>query len=212
MVALAALAACLASTRAQAQVIDSATYVVRRGADTIVVEHTTRGPIVVKGDLVVRGAMGHEESWSVVLADDGTMPLVEVMELDSAVTGTQKAGASRRSRFIFKGDSVAVDDLTKKGMFTRIFPTKVSAVPYRNLSFGLLEPVVQHAVGKGAAGGDVPFFNLGGGQTAVGTIRRTAADHATVTIGSVVIELTLDDQSRIVAAAIPAQGVLVDRH
>lgn len=200
------------ATPLAAQVRDSATFIVRRGNDTVVVERTTREDVTVKGQFVILGKTPHLELWSAVLSDSGTMPLLEMTERDTATAGGGKAPITRRSRFIFRDDSVAVDDLTGKGMFTRIFPSKVGAVPFRNLSFGLLEPVVQYALRDGRAGGEVAFFNVSGAQTAMGSIRRTTPGHADLSIGQFTIDLTVDDRARIVAADIPAQGVHVERH
>jgi len=120
--------------------------------------------------------------------------------------------ARQTSRVIFKEDSVAIDVVTRSsGMRTMIFPTAVAAAPYLNLSMAFLEQATRRAA---AAQGDslgVDFFNLGGGQTAPGTVRRVAPDSAVVRIGIVEFRLRVDAKGRILGGALPAQDLIITR-
>jgi hypothetical protein len=52
----------------------------------------------------------------------------------------------------------------------------------------------------------VPLFNLGGGQTADATVTLDGT-RGTLQVGAVRYELELDASGRLLAAAIPAQGL-----
>lgn len=214
MLRLAGLLAALATLAVPlaAQQAEQATFVVRHGADTVVVERTTRNEAKLTGELVIRGRFPRVEQWSAVVAPDGTMPMIEVTEKEAAEGETAAdARVTRRSRILFKGDSAAVDDMSNRGLMTRLFGTRDGAVPYLNLSFGLLEPAVRRALAGGKAQGEIPFFNLGGGQTLVAVVRRTGTDGVEIALGSVAMQLTVDAEGRILTGAIPAQDVRVER-
>jgi hypothetical protein len=113
-----------------------------------------------------------------------------------------------RTRLIVRDDSVAVDQMTSNGLVTRILPTKAGARPYLNLSFALIELAVQAAPRADVV--EIPFFNVDGGQTATGTLRRNADGSALLTLGNTEMALTLD-ADRIKSATIQAQGLKVER-
>ena len=54
-----------------------------------------------------------------VVAPDATVALVEVNVREGVDTGLVKARVVQRTRVIFRGDSVAVDDMTGPGAWTR---------------------------------------------------------------------------------------------
>ncbi|MEP6473736.1 MAG: hypothetical protein ABJC74_08435, partial [Gemmatimonadota bacterium] len=117
----------------------------------------------------------------------------------------------QRVRVIFKDDSVAVDEVNSAEMMTRTFESQKGAIPYLNLSFVLLEQATRRLAQSGADSLPVPFFNLNGGQTAVGMMRRVGADSASLQLGTVGFQLHLDKEGRLLGAAIPAQGVTAER-
>ncbi|MFZ5624583.1 MAG: hypothetical protein ACOY71_09160 [Gemmatimonadota bacterium] len=197
-----------AQEAASAAFTESATFIVRRGDDTVAIERFRRGPMVLKGVLYLRLEVPITEKISAVIDSTGTMPLVEVVEFRNS--DTLDTSPSQHARIIFRDDSVAVDALTGNGIQTRLFQTERGALPYLNLSFALLEQAVRRGLLIGGDTVALPFFNLGGGQTATGTLARNGSS-ATLTLGRVPIVLELDATGRIVKGEIASQGVTVTR-
>ncbi|MEO8031365.1 MAG: hypothetical protein ABI765_10975 [Gemmatimonadota bacterium] len=187
---------------------DSATFIVMHGADTMITEHFLRTDRQVLGELD-RRAVARRETYKALLTPDGTVPLVEfaVWASDDPSSRTPR----QRVRVIFKDDSVAVDEVNSAEMMTRTFESQKGAIPYLNLSFVLLEQATRRLAQSGADSLPVPFFNLNGGQTAVGMMRRVGADSASLQLGTVGFQLHLDKEGRLLGAAIPAQGVTAER-
>jgi len=184
--------------------------VVLRGQDTVAVESCVRNGVILDGDLTIYVDGGIRQTYHAVIAPDETAPLVEAAIYPP---GQPEAPPERRARVIFRDDSAAVDALTRTGMDTRIFPTQAGALPYLNLSFGLLEQALRRArtLGQGEGEVGVPFFNLGGGQTVVAEVTRFGADSASIRLGTIEFDLRTDAAGRLVSAAIPAQRVVVVR-
>ena len=128
--------------------------------------------------------------------------------------GTDSAGrrarVTDRARVIFKEDSAAVDAVGAGGVQTRLFGTEPGALPYLNLSFALLEQAVRRAR-VAPEHSEVPFFNLGGGQTISGKLSPLGTDSLLLEIGTVRYHLLIDTEGRLLGARIPAQNVVVDR-
>jgi hypothetical protein len=188
---------------------DSATFVVTRGTDTLIVEHFLRTDRQVVGELVRRAAQGRRETYKGLLTPDGGVPLIEfaVWKGDDPADRTPR----QRVRIIFKDDSVAMDEVNSAEMMTRTFGSQKGAVPYLNLSFVLLEQATRRLAQSRSESLTVPFFSLNGGQTAVGLLRRIPGDSATLQLGTVAFRLHLDSTGRLLGAAIPDQGVRAER-
>lgn len=187
---------------------DSATFIVTKGSDTLIVEHFLRTERQVVGELI-RRAVGRRETYQGLLTPDGGVPLVEfaVWKTDDSDSRT----ARQRVRVIFKDDSVAIDEVNSAEMMTRTFESRKGALPYLNLSFVLLEQATRRLAQSPVDSVSVPFFNLNGGQTAVGVMRRIPGDSATLQLGSVAFRLHVDKAGRLLGAAIPEQGVRAER-
>ena len=78
----------------------------------------------------------------------------------------------------------------------------------RRAAIALLEQAVRQARANGS---EVPFFNLGGGQTVSGKVAALGADSLTLAIGKVEYHLRVDGRGRLLGARIPAQDVTVER-
>jgi hypothetical protein len=192
---------------------DSAGFVVMKNADTVAIERFERTDVTWKGTCA-----GQQEGCRRQLVDrdapDGTVPLVEVMESQKPPDPRMKARVISRARIIVKGDSVSVDQMTPNGLVTRLFQSEEGVVPYLNLSFGMLEVGLrqaQVAAQKDSLGLKVYFFNLGGGQTVRGTLVQNADGKAVLNIGEVQFDLVIAPDGRLLSAAIPAQGLKVER-
>jgi len=208
-----AAGACLATTRLPAQSVpsDSGTFVIRRAADTVATERFARTATTLEGTLALRNTKGTSQVYHAVVAPDASVALIEVTVRERADTTQSKPRIVQRARVIFKEDSAAVDDVTNHGLQTRVFGTERGAVPYLNLSFALIEQAIRRSRASDPGGGQVPFFNLGGGQTVDGKLSPLGADSLALAIGSVEFHLRVDSSGRVLGARIPAQQVVVDR-
>jgi hypothetical protein len=199
-----------------AQAPETAAFVIRHGADTIATERVSRTATEITGELTVL-ARKNTEGYHVVIAPDGTVPLVEVTVRMLAPSPQERARVGQRTRLIFRGDSVAVDDITDRGLQTRVLPTQPGAIPYLNLSFGLLEQAVRRAAAAGKPEFDVPFFNLSGsqgqsgGQTVTGKVMRVGTDSVSLAIGNVEFLMQVDKDGRLLRGGIPKQQLFFER-
>ena len=190
---------------------DSGTFVIRRASDTVATEQFARTPTSLRGTLAIRNAKGTSQAYEAVVAPDASVPLIEVTVREDQDSGRIKARVVQRARVIFKEDSAAVDDITNNGMQTRIFGTGRGAVPYLNLSFALLEQAVRRSRATAPEATQVPFFNLGGGQTLDAKVARLGTDSLTMAIGSVEFHLKVDPAGRVLGGTIPAQNLVAER-
>ncbi len=187
-------------------------FAVIRGQDTVAVEHFIRQEFELKGSLV-RGAPGvgrERVRYRATVVEDGSAPLVDLSAWRSS--DPEESPARQTARVIFKDDSVAVDDATPTGgLMTRVLPTQRAAIPYLNLSTAWLEQATRRLVAAHSDSLAVPFFNLGGGQTITGSVRRLSGDSAAVRLGAVEFRLQVDATGRILGGAVPSQGLLMLR-
>src|SRR5918994_1670722 len=130
--------------------------------------------------------------------------------LEGTHSAGRKAKVTERARVIFKEDSAAVDAVGGNGIQTRLFETQVGALPYLNLSFALLEQAIRRAR-VAPEHKQIPFFNLGGGQTVTARLSPLGSDSLLLEIGSVRYHLLVDAEGRVMGGRIPAQNVVVDR-
>jgi hypothetical protein len=199
---------CLSASLDAQTRVDSTGFTVVHNADTVAVESFVRTPTEVTGNIRFL-TQGQRMWYHLVVAPDETTPLVEVKawRLDDPESGP----ARQQTRIIFKADSVAVDDLTSRGIATRVFPTTEGAVPYLNLSFAFLEQGMIRAFHLARDTTTVPFFSLSGGQTAFGTVQRIGPDSASVTLGQVQFRLRVGPGGEIEGGGIPSQQITVQR-
>ena len=204
----------LAAQSTAAPAGDSGTFVIRHGSDTVATEQFARTETSLNGTLAIRNAKGTSQVYKAVVAPDASVPLIEVTVRESLDSGRVKGKVVQQARVIFKEDSAAVDDISGRGLQTRVFGTERGVIPYLNLSFALLEQAVRRS--RAAAPGSslpaqVAFFNLGGGQTLDAKVSPLGTDSLTVAIGSVEFHLKVDPAGRVLGGRIPSQGVVVER-
>ena len=202
---------CVGRLAAQSVAPDSGTFVIRHASDTVATERFVRTATTLQGTLTLRDTKGTSQGYQVVVAPDASVPLVEVTVQEKPDSGQTKGRVVQRARVIFKEDSVAVDDMSSRGLQTRVFGTERGAVPYLNLSFALLELAVRRSRAADPGGTNVPLFNLGGGQTVDGKVAPLGADSLSLAIGTVEFHLRVDQSGRVLGGRIPAQEVVVDR-
>jgi len=202
-------AALLAPVAAAAQQDDG--FTVTRGDDTVAVERFTEDSFLLSGRLVraARSEARERVGYRVTIVEGGATPLLELSAWRAE--DPEESPARQTTRVIFKDDSVAVDEANRwSGVRTVVLPTAQGAVPYLNLSTAFLELATRRAARNGGRT-EVPFFNLGGGQTVTGTVERLGSDSASVRIGNVEFRFRVDDEGRILGGAVPAQGLLITR-
>jgi hypothetical protein len=204
------LALCSAGALVGQTVADSGTFVIRHGDTTVATETFSRTETTVAGTLALANSRNTFQRYNMVLAPDATVPMVEVTVREDADSGRVKARLVQRARVIFKEDSAAVDAVIGQAIETRIFGTERGAVPYLNLSFALLEQAIRRSRVPGGSS-EVPFFNLGGGQTLTGKFTPIDADSLNLAIGDVQFHLRVDAAGRVLGGRIPAQNVIVTR-
>ena len=79
------------------------------------------------------------------------------------------------------------------------------------MSFALLEQAVRALSCDRAPAGEVPFFNLGGGQTVSGTLTPLGTDSLAFAIGDVEFRLGVDPEGRVLGGGFPSRTCVVDR-
>ncbi len=206
-----ALLLLLARPLAGQSVADSGVFVVRHSGDTVATETFSRKETSIQGTLTLNNSKHTFHRYTAVLAPDASVPMIDVAVREDADGGRVKAKLVQRARVIFKEDSAAVDAVIGQSIETRVFGTEVGAIPYLNMSFALLEQAIRRSRAPGATAGQVPFFNLGGGQTVNGTLKSLGSDSLTLAIGEVEFRLRVDPQGRVLGGTIPKQDVTVER-
>lgn len=206
-----ALLLALATPAAGQTAGDSGTFVIRRAGDTVATEEFSRTATGLTGTLFLKNSRNTFQRYSLVVAPDASVPMVDVTVREDADSGRAKAKLVQRSRVIFREDSAAVDAVIGQRIETLVFGTRQGAVPYLNMSFAMLEQAVRRSRTNGADG-EVPFFNLGGGQTVQGKISPLGADSLNLAIGDVEFHLRVDPEGRVLGGTIPSQDVRVDRY
>lgn len=190
--------------------VDSGTFIVRHGGDTVATERFIRTTTKLEGTLALRNKKQTSERYLAVIAPDVTLPLIEVTVREGEDRGSAKARIVQRARVIFKGDSAAVDEVGDNGLTTRVFGSEEGAIPYLNLSFALLEQAIRRA--RAVPGrSEVPFFNLGGGQTLKARLSPLGSDSLKLDIGDIRYHLRVDGSGRLLGGRIPVQDVVVER-
>jgi hypothetical protein len=190
---------------------ESGRFVVRHAGDTVALEQFTRTAGKLEGTLTLRNQKGTSERYSAVIAPDATVPLIEITIREGSDAATAEGRIVQRARVIFREDSVAVDEVGRSGVVTRVFGTEVGAIPYLNLSFALLEQAVRRTRSS-AEINQLAFFNLGGGQTLIARLSPLGIDSLKLEIGDVRYHLRIDQQGRVMGGRIPSQDVVVDRN
>jgi hypothetical protein len=211
LTAVASASPCATRLAAQTATSDSGMFVIRHATDTVATEQFARTATTLKGTLALRNQKGTSQVYQAVVAPDASVALIEVTVREKADSTQAKDRVVQRARVIFKEDSAAVDDVTNHGLQTRVFGTERGAIPYMNLSFALLEQAIRRSRAPGSGGTQVPFFNLGGGQTVDGKVSPLGADSLALAIGVIEFHLCVDTTGRVLGGRIPAQEVVVER-
>lgn len=195
--------------------VDSGSFVVLHGADTMAVEHYARTPTELTGEMLTKAMGGQRQDYRVIMVEDMTTPLVEM----SVWRQTDPLGVPprQRARLIFRDDSVAVDDANSMGMNTLVYFVGKGGLTYVNLSFAFMEQATMRARYLKSDSVTVPFFNISrrfdgpAGESLNATVRPIGKDSMSVRLGPVDFRLAVDEKGRILGGGVPAQNVVVVR-
>jgi len=189
------------ATLLSAQQPERATFVMLRGADTVVVERSTRTPTRLEGELLVPSS-ATKVAFGAALTPAGLMTSFQ----SSLSLGGATAPATTVT-LSFQGDSVIAN---AAGQLLRI-RAGAGALPYASPSLALLEQALIRAKAIGGPSATIPFFFLAGGATVPVTITWLGADSATLDMANVVMRLAVSPSGRLLGGAVPSQGARIVR-
>ncbi len=199
------LPACLLAPALRAQ---EATYVVRRGADTVAVETVRRTPGRFEATLLDPGQRIRWSFAGTVSADERVLRFENAFAL-----ATDSVGAEPRQRaeLTFTGDSVIA--IINPGPEARVqrLGTRPGALPFINPSFVLIEQAVRRARALGGDSVTVPLFAVSGGQTFDALVLWRGPDSVEVRIGAAMALFRLDRSGMLASGSVPAQGLVLER-
>lgn len=174
---------------------DRGALLLRRGADTVVVDRFIRSRDTLEGSVQIKGQP--RVDYRALLGPDETVR--------SLTLGSVPAGATtpaNRVRLTMQGDSVIAE--TSTGVFR--IATKTGAIPMFNNALALTELFTRRAKTTGGVA-NIPYFASNGGATIDVAVRPISADSMSVTIASQVERLKVDARGRIVGGSIPSANL-----
>jgi hypothetical protein len=193
---------------------ERAAFVLRRGADTVVVERFSRTRDLLSGDIDVRGQGSIEYQASL----DYPAQTVSRILVGIVPASAPKSAATQRATAVFRADSVIVENVSGDSTRTSRYATQVGAVPYVNPSVAMAEQIVRRARVLGgpqarpAGPVPLPVFVAGtGGQTVVATVTFAGEDSVQLNLAGTALRFAIDRSLRIVGGAVPSQGLTIVR-
>ncbi len=193
---------------APAAAAQEATYVVRRGADTVAVETVRRTPGRLEATLL---DPGQRVRWRYAATLGPGETVVRFENAFSLATDTIGAEPRQRAELAFEGDSVIV--LINPGPEARVqrLGTRAGALPFINPSFALIEQAIRRARVLGGESVVVPLFAVSGGQTFDAQVLRAGTDSVEVRIGLAAAHFRMDPAGMLASGTVPAQGLVLER-
>jgi hypothetical protein len=183
-------------------------YVVRRGADTVVVERTSRSRDLLSGDLAVRGQANVE--YQVTLDPTATVSRLVIGIVPPAAGPTAAVG--QRSTAEFRGDTVVIETVRGDSARSIRLATREGAIPYINPSMALAEQILRRARVIGGTQVELPvFLTTGSIQTVTAAVTFVGNDSARVAFGGTELRLATDEAGRVLGGTVPAQGLTIER-
>jgi hypothetical protein len=201
-------------------------FVLRRGDDTIAVERFTRSGAELRGEITLRGS--GRVAYRGALAPGALVREITFRQLPAAGVN----GLSTSSVLTFRGAAVTVtlrESNARRAEPTRTVPTERGAVPFANPSFALSEQIVRRAralhpparrpLATTASPAEprpadtvrVPVFAVAGGETLQAAVVWVGADSVALTLGGVEVRARVDPAGALRGAAVPSQGLIVER-
>jgi hypothetical protein len=175
---------------------------IRRGADTLVVDRFFRNGDTLAGIVRVKGQPRVD-----YLAVLGPGEAVRSLEIGIfALDATPNAVPAQRIRMFVEGDSVIAE--TPTGI--QQLRTSAGAIPMFNNALALAELFTRRARAAGGTA-DIPYFAISNGQTLTASVRPVGADSLTLAVASQVQRLKVDGRGRILGGAIAGSGLELAR-
>jgi dienelactone hydrolase len=205
--AVVAVAPVLVPSALAAQGPERTEWRVQRGTDTLATERYTRGPGSLEGTVSVRG--GAVFVYRMETRPDGA---VARATLDvHAIGAAEGAPPMGRMAVAFQGDSAVLERSGGAGTGTSRLASAAGAVPFVNLSAGVLEQAVSRARALGGDTATVPLFVVLGGTTLPARVVGARTGEASITVSGVALRLALDPEGRVLGGWVPSQGVVFER-
>jgi len=180
---------------------DRGAFLIRSGADTVVIEHFARTGDSVQGSIRITGQPRQD-----YLARLGPGFTISTLALDVFRAGTADTVPMQRVRIAMVGDSAIVE---VGGAVQRLSST-TGAVALLNNSFALGEQFTRRARAAGGSA-EIPAWALNGGATLMVSVRSVGADSMILTVAGVEERLKVDAVGRILGGTIPSQRLEVVR-
>lgn len=193
---------------APAAAAQEATYVVRRGADTVAVETVRRTAGRLEATLL---DPGQRVRWRYAATLGPGETVARFENAFSLATDTIGAVPRQRAELAFEGDSVIA--IINPGPEARVqrLGTRAGALPFINPSFALIEQAIRRARVLGGDSLAVPLFAVSGGQTFDALVLRARTDSVEVRIGAAVAHFRIDAAGMLASGTVPAQGLVLER-
>lgn len=177
-------------------------FVMRLGADTVVVERFSQAGDSLSGTVSVRGQPRLEYH-----AMQGADQLIHAMTFRVFPLGAAADAAPvQEVKANLRGDSAFIDVAGQH----RGYQTTTGALPLLNNSFAVTELFTRYARTHGDSV-EIPGWSLSGGMTLTVAVRALGADSMTVAIAGQLHRLRVDATGRILGGAIPSANIIVTR-
>ena len=175
--------------------LDSAVFVTRLGADTLVIERVISSPRHVEAEVAVRVPTTTRTTYVLELSPSGTLERMEALTFDTTAGGKSPV----RSEVITRvGDSLRIESKGRDQQRTRGVAASVNVLPFIDMVHWPYEIALMRFRGSGAPSSAQPL--LTGQRVADFKLARVAADSMTITHPSRgTMRLRVDPAGRLLA-------------
>ncbi|MFL5574358.1 MAG: DUF2911 domain-containing protein [Gemmatimonadaceae bacterium] len=165
-----------AASAASSSAAERGAFVVRLGSDTIAVEKFARSGNRIEGDEAMRTPAAGLRHYVVTLGADGSVREVqyEARRISGSVPPT-------RATMTFGAETTTVA-LSAGGRDTTLRYAARGAMPYVNLSYGMLEALTMRQLAAPASGDTIRLITLGAPQPVPAVFRRVGSDSVTFAV------------------------------
>jgi hypothetical protein len=182
-------------------------FLLRRAADTLSVERSSRTGGVLEGRILARKRIAL--AYRAEVRSDATIPRLELQVLQPGAP--EDAPPRQRLVALFRGDSVIAETRTGDSVKVERMGTRAGALPYHPQlpMIGLLEQIVRRARVLGGERVAVPVFLMSSGaQTVDASVEFRGADSARVTLGTIDAHLAVDRAGAILGGRAQGEQVI----
>lgn len=192
---------------AMAQEPERATFIARRGADTLVVEQATWRDSSADAVMRAKGTAGRVEQHA-SLGQEGAVKAL-VIEVKGNPPGDS---LKQRVAITFMGDSARMLAWMGSAASTeRRIPTVAGTMPFLNMSGLSVDLVLRRAFAIGRDTVSVPLALIGSPVSLSATVVRHGPDSAVIILAGVEFRAHTDKTGRLLGAEVPAQKLVFER-